>query len=65
MEGEMGKMEGNWSREDEILDDKWIEHSRKKGKDSGVKDATSYLVDLDWEILVVDAPNVNVGHAVA
>ncbi|KAM5557176.1 mitochondrial metalloendopeptidase OMA1-like [Rosa sericea] len=59
MEGEEGKVEGNWSREDEILDDKWIEHCRKKGKDSGVKDATSHLVDLNWEVLVVDQPIVN------
>ncbi|KAL6131931.1 hypothetical protein ACLB2K_070304 [Fragaria x ananassa] len=56
-EGEEGKAEGNWSREDEILDDKWIERSRKKGKDS--KDATSHLVDLNWEVLVVDQPIIN------
>ncbi|PRQ31039.1 putative bulb-type lectin domain-containing protein [Rosa chinensis] len=31
-----------------------------QGNDSGVKDATLHLVDLDWEILVVDEPNVNV-----
>ncbi|XP_050387869.1 uncharacterized protein LOC126804136 [Argentina anserina] len=59
MEGEEGKVEGKWSREDEILDDKWIESCRKKGQESGAKDATSHLVDLNWEVLVVDQPIVN------
>ncbi|PRQ59911.1 putative peptidase M48 [Rosa chinensis] len=48
MNGEEGKMEGECSLEDE-----------KKGKDIGVKDATSHLVGLNWEVLVVDEPIVN------
>ncbi|KAG5558458.1 hypothetical protein RHGRI_008406 [Rhododendron griersonianum] len=49
--GEVGK----WGREDEILDDKWVEESRKRGKESGSRSAVSHLEGLNWEV----------GHAVA
>ncbi|KAI4330860.1 hypothetical protein MLD38_029105 [Melastoma candidum] len=48
-----------WSREDEILDDNWIEHSRKKGKEQGSKSETSHLEGLNWEVVVVNEPMVN------
>ncbi|KAM2384406.1 hypothetical protein ACFXTH_041847 [Malus domestica] len=35
--------EGKWSREDEILDDQWIEKSRKTSRERGLKAATSHL----------------------
>lgn len=51
--------EGNWSKEDEVLDDKWVQQSRKKGQEKGVESSTSHLERLNWEILVVDEPVVN------
>lgn len=51
------KLEGKWYREDEILDDKWVEHSRKKGQ--GSQPNTSHLDGLNWEVLVVNEPVVN------
>lgn len=51
------KLEGKWYREDEILDDKWVEHSRKKGQGSQAN--TSHLDGLNWEVLVVNEPVVN------
>ncbi|XP_054787219.1 mitochondrial metalloendopeptidase OMA1 [Prosopis cineraria] len=54
-----GGFEGKWSREDEILDDKWIEQSRKKGEKRGSQAATSHLDGLNWEVLVVNEPVVN------
>ncbi|KAL8148188.1 mitochondrial metalloendopeptidase OMA1 [Apium graveolens] len=51
--------EGNWSKDDEILDDKWVQQSRKKGKERGVQSSISHLEGLNWEILVVDEPVVN------
>ncbi|XP_015877852.1 mitochondrial metalloendopeptidase OMA1 [Ziziphus jujuba] len=53
------QVEGRWSREDEILDDKWVQQSRKKGQEKGVRSATSHLDGLNWEVLVVDEPVVN------
>ncbi|KAK4280466.1 hypothetical protein QN277_012090 [Acacia crassicarpa] len=54
-----GEFEEKWSREDEILDDKWIEKSRKKGEKQGSQAATSHLDGLNWEVLVVNEPVVN------
>ncbi|XP_010529777.1 PREDICTED: uncharacterized protein LOC104806528 [Tarenaya hassleriana] len=56
-EGTMSGMK--WSKEDEILDDKWIQQSRKKGKEKGSHPATSHLEGLNWEVLVVNEPMVN------
>jgi len=44
---------------DEILDDKWVENSRKSGKERGDKASTQHLKAFNWEILVVDDPIVN------
>ncbi|OUZ99489.1 Peptidase M48 [Macleaya cordata] len=57
--GVEGKMEGSWLREDEVLDDKWVQESRKKGHAKGSLPATQHLEGLIWEILVVDEPMVN------
>ncbi|XP_050264636.1 mitochondrial metalloendopeptidase OMA1 isoform X1 [Quercus robur] len=51
--------EGKWFKEDEILDDSWVQQSRKKGKDRGSLSATSHLEGLNWEVLVVNEPVVN------
>ncbi|XP_057433696.1 mitochondrial metalloendopeptidase OMA1-like [Lotus japonicus] len=57
--GNEGKVEGKWHREDEILDDKWVQQSRKKGKEQGKEPDTSHLDGLNWEVLVVNEPLVN------
>ncbi|THG09504.1 mitochondrial metalloendopeptidase OMA1-like [Camellia sinensis] len=51
--------EGKWYRDDEVLDDKWVQKSRKKGKERGSKPDTGHLEGLNWEVLVVDEPVVN------
>ncbi|KAH1131510.1 hypothetical protein J1N35_002888 [Gossypium stocksii] len=55
-EGNLGM---NWSREDEILDDKWVQRSRKSSQVKGSQPTTSHLEGLNWEILVVNEPVVN------
>ncbi|XP_044468976.1 uncharacterized protein LOC123198348 [Mangifera indica] len=52
-------LEGDWHKEDEFLDDKWVQHTRKKGQERGLKAATSHLDGLNWEVLVVNEPVVN------
>ncbi|RYR05778.1 hypothetical protein Ahy_B06g085589 isoform B [Arachis hypogaea] len=42
------KAESGWHKEDEILDDSWVQQSRKKGP------AISHLDGLNWEVLVVN-----------
>ena len=49
----------NWSREDEILDDKWVQQSRKESQQSGSQPTTSDLKGLNWEVLVISEPIVN------
>ncbi|KAJ1395427.1 Peptidase M48 [Sesbania bispinosa] len=51
------KVEGSWHREDEILDDKWVQQSRRKGLER--EPDTSHLDGLNWEVLVVNEPVVN------
>ncbi|KFK26783.1 hypothetical protein AALP_AA8G292900 [Arabis alpina] len=46
-----------WSKDDQILDDQWIQQSRKKDKDTHA--ATSHLEGINWEVLVVNDPTVN------
>lgn len=58
-DGEETVVEGKWFREDEILDDRWVQETRKKGKERGSRPETSHLEGLNWEILVVDEPVVN------
>lgn len=51
--------EGKWNKEDEILDDKWVQQSRRKGREKGKQSATGHLEGLNWEVLVVNEPVVN------
>ncbi|XP_015580938.1 uncharacterized protein LOC8266010 [Ricinus communis] len=53
------KVETKWYKEDEVLDDNWIQHSRKKGQERGSRAETSHLEGLNWEVLVVNDPVVN------
>ncbi|CAH9139753.1 unnamed protein product [Cuscuta epithymum] len=50
---------GDKWEDNEVLDDKWIEKSRKEGKKKGKESATAHLEGLNWEILVVNNPMVN------
>ncbi|XP_012465493.1 uncharacterized protein LOC105784204 [Gossypium raimondii] len=54
-----GNLGINWSREDEILDDKWVQRSRKSSQVKGSQPTTSHLEGLNWEVLVVNEPVVN------
>ncbi|GAA0156286.1 metalloprotease [Lithospermum erythrorhizon] len=51
--------EGSWSKADEVLDDKWVQQSRKKGQEKGALAATGHLEGLNWEVVVVNEPVVN------
>lgn len=44
-----------WSKDDQVLDDKWIQQSRKKDTQA----ASSHLEGINWEVLVVNEPVVN------
>ncbi|XP_042505358.1 uncharacterized protein LOC122081974 [Macadamia integrifolia] len=57
--GAEGKFEEGWNREDEILDDNWVEKCRKKGHERGSQTATDHLEGLNWEVLLVNEPVVN------
>ncbi|KAE8724018.1 hypothetical protein F3Y22_tig00011079pilonHSYRG00192 [Hibiscus syriacus] len=50
-----------WSREDEILDDQWVQQSRKESQQkwSSSKPTTNHLEGLNWEVLVINQPDVN------
>lgn len=51
--------EAKWSKDDEILDDSWVQKSRKKGQEKGSESATGHIEGLQWEVLVVNDPVVN------
>ncbi|KAK6121723.1 hypothetical protein DH2020_044533 [Rehmannia glutinosa] len=51
--------EDKWHKEDEILDDHWVQQSRKKGQEKGMKSQTGHLEGLKWEVIVVDEPVIN------
>ncbi|OMO98005.1 hypothetical protein COLO4_14203 [Corchorus olitorius] len=51
-----GDLEVKWSREDEILDDKWIQQNRKKNQQRG---NTSHLDGVNWEVVVINDPMIN------
>ncbi|KAJ4843899.1 hypothetical protein Tsubulata_047955, partial [Turnera subulata] len=54
-----GQVETKWYKEDEILDDTWVEHSRDKGIKQGRRADVSHLDEFKWEVLVVNEPVVN------
>lgn len=51
--------EDKWRKEDEILDDGWVQQSRKKGQEMGVKSQTSHMEGFKWEVIVVNEPSIN------
>ncbi|EXC20881.1 Mitochondrial metalloendopeptidase OMA1 [Morus notabilis] len=51
--------EEKWFRDEEILDDKWVQETRRKGQERGSRAETSHLEGLNWEVLVVNEPVVN------
>uniref|UniRef100_A0A0D6R2P1 Peptidase M48 domain-containing protein n=1 Tax=Araucaria cunninghamii TaxID=56994 RepID=A0A0D6R2P1_ARACU len=57
--GEKAYSSSQWYGKDEILDDKWVEKSRRSGQQSGEKVSTQHLDGLNWEIIVVDDRIVN------
>lgn len=59
LRGEELKVDEQWPREDEILDDEWVQESRKAGKARGLQPATQHLEGLNWEVIVLDEPVVN------
>lgn len=48
-----------WPAKDEVLDDMWVDKSRKKGQEKGELSATAHLEGLNWEVLVVNDSVVN------
>ncbi|KAE8663299.1 DEAD box RNA helicase family protein [Hibiscus syriacus] len=53
-------LSATWSGEDEILNDKWVQKSRKKNQERGSSQpTTSHLAGLNWEVLVIKEPVVN------
>ncbi|XP_050223000.1 mitochondrial metalloendopeptidase OMA1 [Mercurialis annua] len=59
LSGSEGRIETKWYKDDEVLDDNWVQDSRKKGLDRGTRAETSHLEGLNWEVLVVNEPVVN------
>ncbi|KAL0341097.1 UNVERIFIED_CONTAM: Mitochondrial metalloendopeptidase OMA1 [Sesamum radiatum] len=51
--------EDKWRKEDEILDDQWVQMSRRKGQEKGMVSQTGHLEGLKWEVLVVNEPVIN------
>ncbi|XP_057774460.1 mitochondrial metalloendopeptidase OMA1 [Salvia miltiorrhiza] len=58
-EAEKWSGEDKWRKEDEMLDDGWVQQSRKKGQETGVKSQTAHLEGFKWEVIVVNDPTVN------
>ncbi|CAM0944308.1 unnamed protein product [Alopecurus aequalis] len=46
-------------RNDELLDDRWVAESRKRGKARGAHPQTKHLNELNWEVIVVRDKMVN------
>lgn len=51
--------EEKWHKDDEILDDHWVQKSRKEGQKKGMKSESGHLEGLKWEVIVVNEPIVN------
>ncbi|CAN0891611.1 Mitochondrial metalloendopeptidase OMA1 [Linum grandiflorum] len=50
-----GMVEPNWGGKGEVLDDKWMEQTRKTGRKAEI----SHLDGMNWEVIVVNQPVVN------
>ncbi|KAL0359005.1 UNVERIFIED_CONTAM: Mitochondrial metalloendopeptidase OMA1 [Sesamum angustifolium] len=59
LDGEQWHDEDKWRKEDEILDDQWVQMSRRKGQEKGMVSQTGHLEGLKWEVLVVNEPVIN------
>lgn len=59
VEEEKWMADDKWHKEDEILNDQWVQQSRKKGQEKGVKSQTAHLEGFKWEVIVVNEPIVN------
>ncbi|KAL0403087.1 UNVERIFIED_CONTAM: Mitochondrial metalloendopeptidase OMA1 [Sesamum radiatum] len=59
LEEEQWHGEDKWRKEDEILDDQWVQKSRKKGQEKGMVSQTEHLEGLKWEVIVVNEPVIN------
>ncbi|KAK1619481.1 hypothetical protein QYE76_024998 [Lolium multiflorum] len=46
-------------RNDELLDDRWVAESRRRGKARGAQPQTKHLNELNWEVIVVRDNIVN------
>uniref|UniRef100_A0ACD5YRE5 Uncharacterized protein n=1 Tax=Avena sativa TaxID=4498 RepID=A0ACD5YRE5_AVESA len=46
-------------RNDELLDDRWVAESRKRGKARGAQPQTKHLNELNWEVIVVRDKLIN------
>ncbi|KAK1307295.1 hypothetical protein QJS10_CPA10g00747 [Acorus calamus] len=55
----MGAKDHWYGEKDELLDDKWVQSSRKTGQARGRESETTHLEGLNWEVLVVREPIVN------
>ncbi|KAL0371599.1 UNVERIFIED_CONTAM: Mitochondrial metalloendopeptidase OMA1 [Sesamum calycinum] len=58
-EDEKWQSEDKWHKEGEILDDQWVQESRKKGQEMGRASQTGHLEGLKWEVIVVNEPVIN------
>ncbi|KZV25364.1 hypothetical protein F511_07248 [Dorcoceras hygrometricum] len=58
-EEEIWQSEHKWHKDDEILDDQWVQRSRKHGQEKGAKSETGHLEGLKWEVIVVNEPVIN------
>ncbi|KAL9677779.1 hypothetical protein QQ045_015615 [Rhodiola kirilowii] len=58
-QGKEENLEVDLGKEDEVLDDMWVQQSRTKGMESRMKSAMQHLDGLNWEVLVVNKPDVN------
>lgn len=52
-------VQDKWHKEEEILDDQWVQQSRKKGQEKGVESQTAHLEGFKWEVILVNDPTVN------
>eukprot|EP00250_Pteridium_aquilinum_P020656 c24899_g1_i3 orf=159-1286(-) len=48
-----------WGSKEEVMDDQWMNKSRKKGLKQGSKPFVEHLKKMKWEVLVVDKDVVN------
>ncbi|CAM8891019.1 unnamed protein product [Rhodiola kirilowii] len=55
----MGNLKVGWLKEDQVLEDRWVQKSRKKGMEKGSRSHRRHLDEFNWEVIVVEEPQVN------